>query len=218
MSETGGNSGNDKISIDRLLQYMNEKYPDDTFTFESVYGGYPGAEERQIYVVSEKLPGQLISVVGKTDGDGILAADNYLAVKYADEVNSAIRRVLTEAFGDNVFLFCGPHSPVIYDTLPADLTAEEFMKEPAAGILFTAIAGIDETELDKEKLETSLKNLLRERGICCSGKIFLDTDGYPVTSLTEENYSAQYLVPELYHTNLFFVMDSSLECAVCRWE
>ena len=46
-----------------MMDYISEKYPDDSFEFMNLTGGHLGSEDTKIYVRSRKYPDKEIKVI-----------------------------------------------------------------------------------------------------------------------------------------------------------
>lgn len=106
------------------LAYMEEKYG-ESFTFLAPWGNSMSGN-REILVTCESLPEEQILVqVENYKTDEAIYRDNYLAVKYQDEVIDFFKTTAAEFFGD-INVFYTPSKQCVSADLPADAAFTAF--------------------------------------------------------------------------------------------
>ena len=106
------------------LAYMEEKYG-ESFTFLAPWGNSMSGN-REILVTCESLPEEQILVqVENYKTDEAIYRDNYLAVKYQDEVIDFFKTTAAEFFGD-INVFYTPSKQCVSADLPEDAAFTAF--------------------------------------------------------------------------------------------
>ena len=126
-------SGRDNRNInDIALDHMEQKYG-EPFTYGAPWGiSKLGAHE--LLVTCESLPDQMVFVeIENYRDDNRIFRDNFLAVKYRDEVNSFLHEQASIMFGDvNVFYEVAMQS--LSPDLPANATFNEYFTDTSGFI------------------------------------------------------------------------------------
>jgi len=131
------------------LNYMEEKYG-ETFSYVSPWGS--SSEQhgtKKIMVQCGSLPGDIL-VQGIPDGDGYIFSDNYLAVKYRQEMSNAIQSVADGVF-DASRVFYEVQTQTLSADLPADASFDAYSRD-AQTRAFAAVA-VPESAFDQSLLE-----------------------------------------------------------------
>lgn len=134
---TGCGKNND---IDKMVDYMNEKYVDDKFTYVTVYGGHLGDNQTKIIVSSEKFPNSEIKVICYDSGE---CSDNYLDIKFEDQTRNYLKTKLNEKFGNKVYVDYVADDRGGTSNGSSYTTFEEFIANENSYIYFNAIIGYD---------------------------------------------------------------------------
>lgn len=183
---------------DVMVEYLNEKYDDDEFEYLSPFGGGAGASYKQIICSSEKYPDEEVSVLFDIDEDGNkIIKDNYLAIKYKEQVIELLDKILTECFETDHLLFYDVNMYSFTDNSTQDTTFEEFISTASSYITFTAVIN-SEYEVDRDYVERIVQKKFVENGFCCRiGVIYFDGgtgsyDGLESTELSGYGYRKDY--------------------------
>ena len=127
-----------KAKVDRMLDYINNKYSDDTFEFVSMYGGYLGSNVTQITVVSNKFPDTAIHVIcSEVDGKEIFT-DNYLNIKFEDQTLKYLEDLFTVEFGENFYLKYIPNNLSCTENGSSNTTFDEYIVAQGSHIYFSS--------------------------------------------------------------------------------
>ena len=130
---------------ERMLEYMNARYPDSF----SHFGSYSVSE---ILVSSEKYPDKRIWVMEYEDNPSGYT-DNYLDYVYEKETEQAILGMLEEAFGCPAVLTYRIPERGMPCSLSADCSLEEYLDGRADPFIFFAVISpeYDFEEADAER-------------------------------------------------------------------
>lgn len=220
MIGANGCMGIGRISIvDKMIAYMNEKYPDDVFVYKEPFGGGAGISTKKIIVSSEKYPDADIYVMCVKNEDGTYKySDNYLGVKYNDQTVEMIKDILTTAFGTDFFLSYNVSMYGHPQEYSADTTFEEYIDDAASDIGFLAVIGDSYQISNKEELVSQLEKLFSEKGMCCNfSVIYFDNSSEEYKTLERGMELSEYLYKKLYKEALMFDMESSIEFSKYEW-
>ncbi len=205
------NNGKTNIT-DNMVQYMNDKYTDDSFTYDRPFGGGAGADTKTIIVSSKNYPNTDIFVQHSFD-NGDIYTDNYLGVKYAEQTKLVIKGIL-----DNVTLY---EYLIFYDINryacpnPTGLfTFEEYAASDSSCISFTVV--LNGVVSDKDSFEKELEDAITAAGICCSATVYFDDNSGAYDSLETEGLSG-YTFKNLYSDVFSFEMCNNKEFSASRW-
>lgn len=196
----------------QILQYMNEKYTDDTFVYEGPTGGGAGADMKSIIVSSRKYPGKKIYAHYMADRTPAYT-DNYLSVAYEQETKARIAEVLDRALACEYLLiydisrFACPNPDGMMDF-------EAYIGSSESCIGFTVVA--KEKVTDQAAFETALKQAIIAAGICCDATIYFDAGTGAFDTLTAEGLSG-YTFKHLYSCVFSFQMSSKDTFSSQNW-
>jgi hypothetical protein len=202
---------NGKDFINNMVRHMNEKYPDDTFTYKGPFGGGAGADTKNIVVSSKNYPGKEIYVRHSAADD--VFTDNYLGVKYAEQTQMAIKAALDTVITQEYLLIYEVDRFACPNTA-GTLSFEEYAASKAACIGFTVVAG--GAVSDKATFEKEIEAAITKAGICCSATIYFDNGSGAFDTLKPEGLS-QYTFKKLYSDAFSFKMDSNEAFSSSYW-
>ena len=149
-----GASGSSGDATEKMIAYLDNKY-DDTFTYSEPFGGGIGATTKQIYVKSKKFPkANVWAEYSDEDGKEVFS-DNYVSVKYEDNVRSLLQHMLNSVAGCDVLLWYDIGSKGWPNHFTDKTTLSEYISSVDAGIGFVAVVP-DTYVLDKEKFDARL--------------------------------------------------------------
>ncbi len=153
---------------ERMMAYIRNKYPDDSFSFLRISGGHPGSSDTKIQVKSGKYPGGTVRVIlVEADGKEYFY-DTYLGVKFEEETRNRLREILTASYGEDICLFYVPDDLACTEN-GSDRTAfEEYAASWSSHISFTAAVRLP-PDFSREKETEALKEMFS--GMALKGRI-----------------------------------------------
>lgn len=208
----GFSSSNNSIT-DRMLGYINAKYPEDSFSFVSVTGGGAGASSKNIVVSSRNYPDCEVYVRYTKNGENESFTDNYLSVKYEAQTVSLLEKTLTSVMGDEIFLdydlsrYACPNED-------GNMSFVEYISSPSAAISFVAV--VNHEINDKEQLENDLGVAITQAQICCNATIYFERDVEIIRLLTSKELSS-YIYDKSYSDVFSFYMEDSARFSKTIW-
>lgn len=133
-SYTLGISGSDANAL--ALDYLEQKYG-EKFEYAYPYGSSFGSNTHELLAKCESLPGNLVFVQIKNFRcEDKVFGDNYLAVKYHDEIIEFFQDCANNVFGEANIYYDTPNT-----TLPSELSAnttfDEFITDVGVSQRFT---------------------------------------------------------------------------------
>lgn len=207
-------SSSGKSSItDRMLDHINAKYPEDSFSFASASGGGAGASSKNIVVSSRNYPDCEVYVRYTTDGENESFTDNYLSVKYEAQTVSLLESTLASVVGNEMFLdydlsrYACPNED-------GNMSFAEYISSPSAAIGFVAVVNYDIK--DREQFENDLEATIAQAGICCIATIYFEGNVEVVRSLTSEGVSS-YIFDKSYTDVFSFYMEDCTGFSKTIW-
>lgn len=114
-----------------LLDYLSNRYPDDTFTVSSnqLDTGNNTPEEFFLHFRSEKYPDEgIIAWRKKVDGQYIFS-DNYMKYVLKEDIEAYVHDIAEKYFGEcKVFVDFSNYRQCLPESFPTDATAEDYLK------------------------------------------------------------------------------------------
>lgn len=154
--------------VDRMVEYINNKYTDDKFEYEKMTGGYLGSNVTKIIVSSEKYPEKDIYVICTQVDDEEKFTDTYLNVKFEIETEGYIKNSLNDIFGDSLIWFSYSAADIAGEDKGSSLTTfMEYLANENTYISFSAL--IDDVH-DDEVIAQKLQNVFADAVI--SGHLY----------------------------------------------
>lgn len=198
--------------INNMVQYMNEKYPDDTFNYKGPFGGGAGSSTKTIVVSSKKYPDANIYVRHQFS-EGDIYTDNYLGIKYTEQTKSAIKEVFDSVLSYDYLLFYDVEQ-FACPNKTGTMDFADYISSDESRIGFTVV--VNGVIADKATFENALKNKIIDKGICCSATIYFDNGSGAFDKLEAEGLSG-YTFKELYSDVFIFEMKSDKEFSSSQW-
>ena len=163
--------------IDEALNYLEQKY-NETFEYISIWGAdYSNTSGTRLLTQCGSFPDAILVNCVK-DEDDFIFSDNYLAVRYKQEMTEFIQSTTDVVFGRSVVFYEVLKQPLSPD-LPADSSFEVYSKDEMSGIFATVV-------VPNETFDESLVQVLAEK-ICEFGisaqLSFVSLDGGMLESL-----------------------------------
>ena len=144
-----GCMGKNEERNERMLAYINDKYPDDHFTWIGVTGGHLGSNVKKILVRSDQFPEKEVRVIcTEKDGTEILT-DTYLGVKFEDKTRAYLENRLKSVYGDRVFVSYTPDDLACTEGGSERTELEEYLLEESSGIRFSAAVFTEELQTEE---------------------------------------------------------------------
>ena len=199
---------------DRMVQYMNDKYADDEFSFNAETGGGAGAVYKTIIVSSRECPDKDIYVRYRKNGDTEEFSDNYLGVKYQQQTEDLMGSVISAVLGSDYRIFY----TVDNYACPNDngtLSFNEYICNKDSNIGFTVVAKA--TADDKDAIAKALETEITKAGLCCTATVYFDNGSDDYKALTDTNLYA-YLYKKAYSAALSFEMENDAGFSATSWE
>lgn len=192
-----------------ILNYLGEKYPDDTFSVGASYGGSLGAQTvHKFYVKSKNLNRDDITVMVSTkDPDAWKFSDNYIPLKYEKQTKEYIHKCYADFFGSDVIV----NYKVDIDACADNVSFEEYLKKYLK-------SGVVMAHRNGHELEPSLINetadFLKARNCRCAASIFIVDDSIDLNNYTLDNYSTI----NKYYVDYYFCHNEDFSISNSDWE
>lgn len=136
-----------------LMQYMENRYPEDNFTWWYNALGGEGENTYQTFEIimhSEKYPDAAIHAARwKKDGEFVYA-DNYMAFYLQDDVEAFMQQMAEEYFGECKVYEYISKGKLVSSAFPVDATAEDYLKSKPQCII-TVFLSPERITLDNAK-------------------------------------------------------------------
>ena len=148
-----------------LMRYMENRYPEDNFTWWYNALGGEGENTYQTYEIimhSEKYPDAAIHAARwKKDGEFIYA-DNYMAFYLQDDVEAFMQQMAEEYFGECKVYEHISSGKLVGSNFPTDATAEDYLKsKPSCSFAVFISPGhitLDEAKRKMEQFEAEFED------------------------------------------------------------
>lgn len=206
---TGCNKNND---VDKMVGYMNEKYADDSFTFQKVYGGSLGDNQTKIIVSSEQYPNKDIYVICT---DSNVCTDNYLGVKYEENTRNYLKNKLRDAFGSNFYLDYEVDDTACTENGSSNTTFEEYIADEYSGIYFEAIVGYDINSSTEDTTLNKIKTTFSNATI--SANIFFVNENIESSDYDIYDEFVACIQNKQYNKRLFLIKDDVNTYSTIKW-
>lgn len=159
-------------TIDRMMEYVNNKYSRDVFSYEHITGGHLGSNVTTIIVSSKEYPNTTIRVMCTVVDGNEVFSDTYLGIKYETETRDYISQLMEQAFGSKGFVYYTPDDLGCTKTGSETSTFEEYIADPSSNIHFWAV--VNYCPDNKAETLDLLKKLLANATV--SGNIYFVED------------------------------------------
>ena len=154
-----------KESQKALMRYMENRYPEDNFTWWYNALGGEGENTYQTYEIimhSEKFPDAAIHAARwKKDGEFIYA-DNYMAYYLQDDVEAFMQQMAEEYFGECKVYEHISNGKLVGSNFPTDATVEDYLKsKPSCSFAVFISPGhitLDEAKRKMEQFEAEFED------------------------------------------------------------
>lgn len=203
---------NKNDNIDKMVDYMNEKYIDDKFTYVTVYGGHLGDNQTKIIVSSDKFPNSEIKVICYDSGE---CSDNYLGIKYEEQTRIYLKTKLNAEFGNKVYV------DYIVDDMgytsygSSYTTFDEYIANEHSHIFFEAIVGYDINEQTKDIALNKIKDAFSNATI--HANIFFVDENITYSNYDTYDEFASYIQNNQYDKHLFLIKSDVNNFSTIKW-
>lgn len=197
---------------EKMIEYMNEKYTDDSFDYKGPSGGGVGSDTKTIIVTSKNYPGKDV-YVRYNFNDGGSCTDNYLGIRYSTQTENTIRGVLDGVLPSGYLLFYDVNRFACPNP-DGMLDFDKYVACESSCIGFTVVAkGVVS---NKTSFERVLEEALTNAGMCCSATIYFD--GSENIDAVEEGGLSGYTFQKLYQEVFSFEMNNSKGFSNSQWD
>lgn len=203
---------NGKDRVNRMVSYINDKYPDDSFELVTMSGGYLGSDDKKILVKSEKYPDKEIRVICYENEGKEYFSDTYLNVKFEKETYEYIKNSLSDSFDTSVYVDYTPDDTASVKNGSSTTSFSDFISDESTYIYFNAIVVTDDFDENDmlEKVKKAFNN-----GVVL-GNIYFVNSSY--TSQLNEADPFVLIEEQKYDKLLFIIKDSVEEYKRIEWE
>jgi len=157
----GGCMFNRQPSMREAAQLHLEERYGGRFEFLMPWGAGPLSRDTTPMLFTRYSETEDVLIVGRRTDDGFEFRDNYLAVKFRDEMTALIRDIANEVFGESIVIYNAELQTLSPD-LPGNATFEEYSRDRWSNI-FARIVLTD--ELFDESLVDKFAEKFQETGI-----------------------------------------------------
>lgn len=201
--------------IDRMVSYINEKYADDTFVYQSMSGGHMGSNVTKIVVSSEKYPDDVIRVICSETDQGEVFSDTYLNIKFKEQTAQHLKSRLTEEYGENIYFKYIPDDVASMENGSSETTFKEYITEQDACIYFSAAVSKSVTDETADAEAERVKALLSDSTV--SGHIYFIGEEVALTQADGETTAREYIREKKYDKQLYFIKKTVDEYTKIEW-
>ena len=214
-----GGSGCMKNNSKGFVSYLENKYPDDNFEFVDFEGGTLFGEDRLRIArcTSENIPNYKIYVIYDTEDK--VYSDNYLDMKYADQIDDVIDTIFNTAFPNENYYYTSAkekfYSTTKSNELNSDISFAEYRQK--RGIpLYAFVSNYSNKSRDEivKKLEQAI---IKENLYCDTIKIYV-VDDYSADINNNSSLRTNIVVNGKYRDCLFVTMMNSNSFDSVEWE
>ena len=149
-----------------LMRYMENRYPEDNFTwwYNALGGeGENTYETFEIILNSEKYPDAAIHAARwKKDGEFVYA-DNYMAFYLQDDVEAFMQQMAEEYFGECKVYEHISSGKLVGSNFPTDATVEDYLKSKPGCSIAIYLAPEGQTKADAQENLIKFQDMLTEK-------------------------------------------------------
>lgn len=194
---------------DKMVDYMNEKYPDDHFEYKEPFGGGAGAESHQIIVRSENYPDKDIYVYYTVRDDNTeIYEDNYRGFVYEEQTKECLAEFMKECLDGEDFIMFYDVSTVFYFDDQPDGSFESFISSPTAGVVLFCVVNMEGKELDRQAFADRYKRLVEEKHVCFEKTRILFDEGTEAYNELEQDADISKYISRGRYTEYYTLMDA----------
>ena len=171
-----GCSDKQKLSVDACLRYMEDKYG-MKFAFVEPYDNFqPTASSLQIYARTDAYPSKVLVVEERVD-DEFLFHDNFVAIKYEQEVQAILNGIADEVFDEcRVIYDANGYDGFLPDRFGADTTLDEYITERKSNISVTILVPPEHGTYNKDSEIMAVYDKCCRSGLICAIEVYYAND------------------------------------------
>ena len=114
-----------------LLDYLSNRYPDDTFTVDSDQIGTERntADSFSVYFRCESIPNAPIVASRRKEEENFIFYDNYMKYHLKADMEEYVHDIAEKYFGEcKVYMHFSEYRRCLPESFPTDATAEDYLK------------------------------------------------------------------------------------------
>ena len=205
----------ERYDINEFVNYMNEKYTDDTFTYKNITGGHLGSNTKKVLVESQKYPRKPITVIRTREDGNYDYTDTYLGVKFEEQTRTYLKNKLSEKFGNKVYVDYIADDLACTSNGSSYTTFEEYIANEYSHIFFEAIIGCDVNDNTKDAILNKIKDAFSSATILAN-IYFVDEN---IASSNYDTYDefTSYIQNKQYNKKLFLIKENVNEYSKLEW-
>ena len=179
----------DRDPKEDLLEYLENKYPDDDFTWYCNELGSEGKNRKdfEIKVHSEKFPNAEIHAARQVQNGKLLYFDNYASFRLEEPACEYVHDIAEDIFGECKVYYRTPTDLIFIDTSVTPETApDDFLRSKNMGYLGIYLPGENDTGLDEGKV-FEMRDMIKEHIWLLPVNIYIfDEDTYSDISFYDD--------------------------------
>lgn len=200
---------------EKLLDYMQKKYEDDTFTYVSSNGSGWGDSETSIVLKSEKYPQAKVIVSQRTNEQGEkIIEDNYMSFVFENEITAELKDAFEQVYGQCDVVYKPPQSSLITGGMETDI--KEYMENPDSGIAAVVFINSVGQEKGRDMRLEYLREILEGKGISMSASVVFTQDSEAL-SANIDNYIEFLNKTEIIDMRCNFLLDEEFQFVYANW-
>ena len=203
-----------EVKIQKMVDYMNEKYSDDTFVYGRLFGGELGAKNVKIIVYSEKFPGADIRVLSNEENGKLYIRDNYLGIKFEEDTREFLRDRISGVYGDNIYVSYRPDDMACTENGSSEMTFKEYISSKSSYVTFNA--AVISRDADEETAWAEITDMFQ--GIPLSGTIYYISEDVQLSGEAGKENANEIFREKNYRARVFFIKDAEDHFSSFDWE
>lgn len=205
----------EKYNINEFVDYMNDKYTDDTFTYKNITGGHIGSSTKKVLVESEKYPGKEIRVIRRGEDENYEYTDTYLGVKYEDDTRQALKNALEDVFGSNFYLDYYVSDYGCTRNGSSYTTFAEYISDEYSDISFEAVVSYNVNDESEELVFNKIKNTFSNMAI--TGWIYFTNENVNFYGDDAKEKFTTIIQNKEFSKKLYFMKENVNEYSEIEW-
>lgn len=160
------------LSVDACLNYMKSKYGEEFTYIEPYDESQPTSKTLKIFVESERFPGAKILVIEENVENNIVWHDNYVAVKYEEDVAELFNAIATDVYGECRILYFVDDFFYLSDSFDNETSFTEYTSKQSSNISVSVLLPPDHDYAQKEQELQLVYQKLCENSMVCTVNVF----------------------------------------------
>lgn len=205
----------EKYNENEFVNYMNEKYTGDTFTYKNITDGHLGSNTKKVIVESQKYPGKEIRVIRTWEDGNYEYTDTYLGVKFEEQTSTYLKNKLSEKFGNKVYVDYVADDLACTSNGSSFTTFEQYIANEYSHIYFKAIVEYDVNDNTEDVVLTKIKDAFSNATILAD-IYFIDKN---TLSSNYDTYDelVSYIQNKQYNKKLYLQKENVNEYSRIEW-